>query len=128
MSLKEIDFLKKIEKIENRKSELEEELLKLKIKEKKRRLEKKYGETNEKRRARTHHLITIGGLVQVARIDTEDKDTLLGFFLKFHRLTKEEIEDCKFSGQMEFKKKTEEREQKNFKKKIEKMIKEQKKK
>ena len=108
----------------NSNEEFEEKIKYLKNRKRKNELEKKLNGNDKKRKERAHHLISIGGLLQVAKIDNEDKDILLGFFLKFHRLTKEEKEDCKFSGQMEFRKRAKEKEKEDFQKKIEKMLRE----
>ena len=56
-------------------------------------------------------------------IDEEDKEILFGYFLSFHRLTEEEKKDYKFSGQLEFRRRKEKREQELFQKNIEKIIK-----
>lgn len=118
------EFEEKINKITEEKKLLEEKIKYLKNRKRKNELEKKLNGNDKKRKERAHHLISIGGLLQVAKIDNEDKDILLGFFLKFHRLTKEEKEDCKFSGQMEFRKRAKEKEKEDFQKKIEKMLRE----
>lgn len=118
------EFEEKINKITEEKKLLEEKIKYLKNRKRKNELEKKLNGNYKKRKERAHHLISIGGLLQVAKIDNEDKDILLGFFLKFHRLTKEEKEDCKFSGQMEFRKRAKEKEKENFQKKIEKILRE----
>lgn len=110
MSLSEKDYLEKIEKIEKEKIELNEKLRKLKIKERKRKLEKKYKENNEKRRERTHHLITIGGLVKAAGIDEEDKETLFGFFLEYHKLEAYKKDSLKINGIIEFERRKREKE------------------
>ena len=118
------EFEEKINKITEEKKLLEEKIKYLKNRKRKNELEKKLNGNDKKRKERAHHLISIGGLLQVAKIDNEDKDILLGFFLKFHRLTKEEKEDCKFLGQMEFRKRAKEKEKENFQKKIEKILRE----
>ena len=112
MNLTENDFLEKIKKIQDKREELEEELKKLKMKEKKRRLEKKYKESNEKRKERTHHLIVIGGLVKAAGIDEEDKETLFGYFLEYHKLEKYKKDSLKISGYVEFERRKREKEKK----------------
>lgn len=110
MHLTEKDYLEKIEKIEKEKAELNERLRKLKIKERKRRLEKKYEENNEKRKKRTRHLITIGGLVKAAGIDEEDKETLFGFFLEYHKLEDYRKDSLKINGIIEFERQKREKE------------------
>ena len=59
-------------------------------------------EKNEKWKQRTRKLIEMGVLLEIADILNEDKATLLGYFMKFHFLSKEEIKDCKIMGGEEF--------------------------
>ncbi|BBM52357.1 hypothetical protein JMUB3935_1335 [Leptotrichia trevisanii] len=59
-------------------------------------------EKNEKWKQRTRKLIEMGVLLEIADILNEDKATLLGYFMKFQFLSKDEIKDCKIMGGEEF--------------------------
>ena len=64
-------------------------------------------EKNEKWKKRTRKLIEMGVLLEIADILDNDKATLLGYFMKFHFLEKDELRDCKEIGGEEFQRKEE---------------------
>ena len=98
---------KKIQEIEKQKEEFEEKLLELRrqIKNSERKLSNL--NRSDEWRERNHKLIEYGALLEISDLLGETKSTLLGYFLNFHLLNKEEKEDCKIKGILEFRRREE---------------------
>lgn len=64
-------------------------------------------QSNRKLRAR--HLIEIGALLEIAKIDFEDKNILLGYCLEFQKLSEDQKKQLFKIGKLEFEKRAKER-------------------
>jgi hypothetical protein len=84
------------------------------IKQKERRLqilEIKHHKTKAKtisRKKRTHELIRLGALMEIANLFNEDRGILLGWLFKLNNATPEERKDLKLIGQRELSKREDE--------------------
>ncbi|MGL4510739.1 conjugal transfer protein TraD [Cetobacterium sp.] len=71
------------------------------LEEKKEKLDlkiKQHKRTQSNRKLRARHLIEVGALLEVAEIDQENKNTLLGYFINYKKMSKEEKEILKIQG------------------------------
>lgn len=116
MDLTEKKLIEKIDEIETKKGNLEKKIKKLEQELKKFKSNKK----NEKRRKRAHHLIKVGALLEIAEIDKEDKNTLLGYFLRYSKLSKNDKINLKVNGliKLETRKRERERMKEDGKKRV----------
>jgi hypothetical protein len=106
---------RELEKITQQKYELEEQMLELRRQI--RNSERKLNGMNrsEEWRKRNHILIEYGALIEIAKLIGENKALLLGYLLKFHKLSENEKQNLKINGIIEFearKKKKEKRKDK----------------
>ena len=93
---------RELEKITQQKYELEEQMLEL-------RRQIRYSERklngmnrSEEWRKRNHMLIEYGALIEIAKLIGENKALLLGYLLKFHKLSENEKQNLKINGIIEF--------------------------
>ena len=93
---------RELEKITQQKYELEEQMLELRRQI--RNSERKLNGMNrsEEWRKRNHILIEYGALIEIAKLIGENKALLLGYLLKFHKLSENEKQNLKINGIMEF--------------------------
>lgn len=71
------------------------------LEEKKEKLDlkiKQHKRTQSNRKLRARHLIEVGALLEVAEIDQENKNTLLGYFINYKKISSEEKEILKIQG------------------------------
>jgi hypothetical protein len=93
---------RELEKITQQKYELEEQMLELRRQI--RNSERKLNGMNrsEEWRKRNHMLIEYGALIEIAKLIGENKALLLGYLLKFHKLSENEKQNLKINGIIEF--------------------------
>ena len=93
---------RELEKIIQQKYELEEQMLELRRQI--RNSERKLNGMNrsEEWRKRNHILIEYGALIEIAKLIGENKALLLGYLLKFHKLSENEKQNLKINGIIEF--------------------------
>ena len=93
---------RELEKITQQKYELEEQMLELRRQI--RNSERKLNGMNrsEEWRKRNHILIEYGALIEIAKLIGENKALLLGYLLKFHKLSENEKQNLKINGIIEF--------------------------
>ena len=93
---------RELEKIIQQKYELEEQMLELRRQI--RNSERKLNGMNrsEEWRKRNHTLIEYGALIEIAKLIGENKALLLGYLLKFHKLSENEKQNLKINGIIEF--------------------------
>ncbi len=93
---------RELEKITQQKYELEEQMLELRRQI--RNSERKLNGMNrsEEWRKRNHTLIEYGALIEIAKLIGENKALLLGYLLKFHKLSENEKQNLKINGIIEF--------------------------
>ena len=93
---------RELEKITRQKYELEEQMLELRRQI--RNSERKLNGMNrsEEWRKRNHMLIEYGALIEIAKLIGENKALLLGYLLKFHKLSENEKQNLKINGIIEF--------------------------
>lgn len=93
---------RELEKITRQKYELEEQMLELRRQI--RNSERKLNGMNrsEEWRKRNHTLIEYGSLIEIAKLIGENKALLLGYLLKFHKLSENEKQNLKINGIIEF--------------------------
>ena len=78
------------------------------LEEKKEKLDlkiKQHKRTQSNRKLRARHLIEVGALLEVAEIDQENKNTLLGYFINYKKISNEEKNCLKRENLKEFLKK-----------------------
>lgn len=61
------------------------------------------------RKLRARHLIEIGALLEIAKIDIENKNILLGYCLEFQKLSEDQKKQLFKIGKLEFEKRAKER-------------------
>lgn len=93
---------RELEKITQQKYELEEQMLELRRQI--RNSERKLNGMNrsDEWRKRNHILIEYGALIEIAKLIGENKALLLGYLLKFHKLSENEKQNLKINGIIEF--------------------------
>ena len=93
---------RELEKITQQKYELEEQMLELRRQI--RNSERKLNGMNrsDEWRKRNHMLIEYGALIEIAKLIGENKALLLGYLLKFHKLSENEKQNLKINGIIEF--------------------------
>lgn len=93
---------RELEKITQQKHELEEQMLELRRQI--RNSERKLNGMNrsDEWRKRNHMLIEYGALIEIAKLIGENKALLLGYLLKFHKLSENEKQNLKINGIIEF--------------------------
>ena len=93
---------RELEKITQQKYELEEQMLELRRQI--RNSERKLNGMNRSAewRKRNHTLIEYGALIEIAKLIGENKALLLGYLLKFHKLSENEKQNLKINGIIEF--------------------------
>jgi hypothetical protein len=93
---------RELEKITQQKYELEEQMLELRRQI--RNSERKLNGMNrsDEWRKRNHTLIEYGALIEIAKLIGENKALLLGYLLKFHKLSENEKQNLKINGIIEF--------------------------
>ncbi len=93
---------RELEKITQQKHELEEQMLELRrqIRNSERKL--KGMNRSDEWRKRNHMLIEYGALIEIAKLIGENKALLLGYLLKFHKLSENEKQNLKINGIIEF--------------------------
>ena len=93
---------RELEKITQQKYELEEQMLELRRQI--RNSERKLNGMNrsDEWRKRNHTLIEYGALIEIAKLIGENKALLLGYLLKFHKLSENEKQNLKMNGIIEF--------------------------
>ena len=93
---------RELEKITQQKYELEEQMLELRRQI--RNSERKLNGMNrsEEWRKRNHILIEYGALIEIAKLIGENQALLLGYLLKFHKLSENEKQNLKINGIIEF--------------------------
>lgn len=93
---------RELEKITRQKYELEEQMLELRRQI--RNSERKLNGMNrsDEWRKRNHMLIEYGALIEIAKLIGENKALLLGYLLKFHKLSENEKQNLKINGIIEF--------------------------
>ena len=93
---------RELKKITQQKHELEEQMLELRrqIRNSERKLNG-MNRSNEWRK-RNHILIEYGALIEIAKLIGENKALLLGYLLKFHKLSENEKQNLKINGIIEF--------------------------
>ena len=107
---------RELEKITQQKYELEEQMLELRRQI--RNSERKLNGMNrsEEWRKRNHILIEYGALIEIAKLIGENKALLLGYLLKFHKLSENEKQNLKINGIIEFEARKKKKEQRKDKK------------
>ena len=93
---------RELKKITQQKHELEEHMLELRrqIRNSERKL--KGMNRSDEWRKRNHMLIEYGALIEIAKLIGENKALLLGYLLKFHKLSENEKQNLKINGIIEF--------------------------
>ena len=93
---------RELKKITQQKYELEEHMLELRRQI--RNSERKLNGMNrsDEWRKRNHMLIEYGALIEIAKLIGENKALLLGYLLKFHKLSENEKQNLKINGIIEF--------------------------
>ena len=93
---------RELKKITQQKHELEEHMLELRRQI--RNSERKLNGMNrsDEWRKRNHILIEYGALIEIAKLIGENKALLLGYRLKFHKLSENEKQNLKINGIIEF--------------------------
>jgi len=93
---------RELKKITQQKHELEEHMLELRRQI--RNSERKLNGMNrsDEWRKRNHMLIEYGALIEIAKLIGENKALLLGYLLKFHKLSENEKQNLKINGIIEF--------------------------
>lgn len=93
---------RELKKITQQKHELEKHMLELRRQI--RNSERKLNGMNrsDEWRKRNHMLIEYGALIEIARLIGENKALLLGYLLKFHKLSENEKQNLKINGIIEF--------------------------
>lgn len=93
---------RELEKITQQKYELEEQMLELRRQI--RNSERKLNGMNrsEEWRKRNHTLIEYGALIEIAKLIGENKALLLGYLLKFDKLSENEKQNLQINGIIEF--------------------------
>lgn len=93
---------RELEKITQQKHELEEQMLELRrqIRNSERKL--KGMNRSDEWRKRNHMLIEYGALIEIAKLIGENKALLLGYLLKFHKLSENEKQNLIINGIIEF--------------------------
>ena len=93
---------RELKKITQQKHELEEHILELRRQI--RNSERKLNGMNrsDEWRKRNHMLIEYGALIEIAKLIGENKALLLGYLLKFHKLSENEKQNLKINGIIEF--------------------------
>ncbi len=93
---------RELKKITQQKHELEEHMLELRRQI--RNSERKLNGMNrsDEWRKRNHILIEYGALIEIAKLIGENKALLLGYLLKFHKLSENEKQNLKINGIIEF--------------------------
>ena len=93
---------RELEKITQQTDEREEQMLELRRQI--RNSERKLNGMNrsEEWRKRNHILIEYGALIEIAKLIGENKALLLGYLLKFHKLSENEKQNLKINGIIEF--------------------------
>lgn len=93
---------RELKKITQQKHELEEHMLELRRQI--RNSERKLNDMNrsDEWRKRNHMLIEYGALIEIAKLIGENKALLLGYLLKFHKLSENEKQNLKINGIIEF--------------------------
>ena len=93
---------RELKKITQQKHELEEHMLELRRQI--RNSERKLNDMNrsDEWRKRNHILIEYGALIEIAKLIGENKALLLGYLLKFHKLSENEKQNLKINGIIEF--------------------------
>ena len=93
---------RELKKITQQKHELEEHMLELRRQI--RNSERKLNGMNrsDEWRKRNHILIEYGALIEIAKLIGENKALLLGYLLKFHKLSDNEKQNLKINGIIEF--------------------------
>ena len=93
---------RELEKITQQKHELEEQMLELRRQI--RNSERKLNGMNrsEEWRKRNHTLIEYGALIEIAKLIGENKALLLGYLLKFHKLSENEKQNLKINVIIDF--------------------------
>ena len=93
---------RELKKITQQKHELEEHMLELRRQI--RNSERKLNSMNrsDEWRKRNHILIEYGALIEIAKLIGENKALLLGYLLKFHKLSENEKQNLKINGIIEF--------------------------
>ena len=93
---------RELKKITQQKHELEEQMLELRrqIRNSERKL--KGMNRSDEWRKRNHMLIEYGALIEIAKLIGENKSLLLGYLLKFHKLSDNEKQNLIINGIIEF--------------------------
>ena len=93
---------RELKKITQQKQELEGHMLELRRQI--RNSERKLNGMNrsDEWRKRNHILIEYGALIEIAKLIGENKALLLGYLLKFHKLSENEKQNLKINGIIEF--------------------------
>ncbi|WP_373829062.1 conjugal transfer protein TraD [Bacteroides heparinolyticus] len=93
---------KELEKITKEKQELEEQMLELRrqIKNSERKL--RAVNRSDEWKKRNHILIEYGALIEIAELIGENKALLLGYLLKFKKLSENEKQILKINGSIKF--------------------------